>query len=202
MADNRPPIGTNGIFSLTAPFAAPADISYRVSAIRSFDDLISQGLDPVALIYTPVGLTSTEYQADKDAGAVVVTLLSDSASPIHIPSTYIASYPNSSVVPHSWIVATISCGILPDTYDLTLLKNTIANAVSSTTGIMGTVNIAKAPTREAVTEAQAQAAATARQAAITNLTNDYTEKLALQAQVTSMQAQIDDLLAMIEELSV
>lgn len=198
MARVTPPIGANGIFQLRAPFSALTTVSYRVGAERTFEELLRDGEDALSLVYTPVGLTQTELDADKAAGALIVVLLSDTQAPIFVPDTYIDSYPDMGIVAHSWCVATISLGMLPDTMDTSGISKAIQEAVSDYTGVESTVQISKAPTTDVVTQAQYVQNVAARQAAIKNRTSTYAANLALTAQVAALQNQLTAYLTIID----
>lgn len=200
MARITPPMNAKGLFSLRLPFAASPTTVYRVSAIRNFEQMVSEGDDPVSLIYTPVGLDNAAYQADLAAGASVIVLMSDTLKPIYVPDTYIDSYPNMGVVPHSWVVASISLGILPDTYDLTRLMQAIKTAVSDDIGVEPTVNIAVAPTTDAITQEQYVQNLNARNAAIKNRSTVYAELLKARAENTNLKQSQNQLFDMIEQL--
>lgn len=200
MANVIPPPGASGLFLLRVPFVANSNIVYHVAAIRSFEDLISRGIDPVALVYTPVGLTDAAYQEDLAAGALVISLLSPTTKPLYVPTTYIDSYPNMGTVPHSWIVATISCGMQADAYDTTRLAQAIQRAVSDDTGVESIVTFARAPTADAITQEQYVANLNARNAAIKNRSTTYADLLASQAREANLRQSNTALLDMIEQL--
>lgn len=200
MARLTPPVGVTGLFILRGPFVAVPTVAYHTGADRTFEEMISRGLDPVKMVYEPVGLGETEYKADLAEGAHVITLLSESQKPLYVPDTYIDSYPNMGVVPHSWVVMTISMGMLPDNYNLTRAIQAVQNAVAADTGVMAEVKVATAPTTDAVTQEQYVQLTQARNAAITNTDTDYTEKLRLQEQNDRLTQQNQDLMVMIEEL--
>lgn len=200
MARITPPLNSKGLFVLRAPFHAVATVAYRVGAIRTFEELISRGIDPVKLVYQPAGLDDAEYQADKIAGAAVVTLLSDSTKPLYVPDTYVESYPNMGVVPHSHVVMVMSLGILPDTYDTTRAVQAVQTAISEYIGVEPTVSIATQPTTDAITQEQYVQNLAARNAAIANRSTDFVDKLQLQAQNEQLKLQNAELIAMIEQL--
>lgn len=200
MARLTPPIGTKGSYLLREPFVAPTTTSYRCAAIRTIEEMISQGDKPFDMVYLPRELTNAEYQADIKAGALIVTLLADGKDPIYVPDTYIDSYPNMAAIPHSRIVAVVSLGLLPDTYDTVIVENAIKQSVSDYTGVESTVTIAKAPVSDAISQEQYLQNLAARQAAIQNRNSDYADKLALQQRVSDMQDEINTLTAIIEQL--
>lgn len=200
MSSITPPIGTKGIFRLKSPFFADASVIYSCAALRSFPEMISQGDDPYKIAYEPVGLPEAAYLDDSAAGALMITLLSEGRRPLYVPNTYIEIYPDMGSIPHHWIVASVSCGMLPETYDVTRIQQAIATAVSDYTGIEPTVHIAVAPTTDAITEAQYAQNLAAREAAIKYRSTDYADKLSLEAQLAEAMDQNARLIEMIELL--
>lgn len=200
MSNPLPPIGTVGIFELQLPYVLVPNKSYKVHAHRTFDEMIATGDDPLATCYTPYGLDITAYEADKLAGAVVITLMATGVDPIHVPNTKIVKYPDTGVVPHSWFVASVSCGILPDNYDTGRLIEAIQTTVKLYTGVESEVKVAVMPTSTAVTQQQYEEATNIRNQAIENLETDYSSALGLKIQVESLKQQNSDLIAIIEQL--
>lgn len=200
MSRITPPLSSKGLFVLRAPFVAKATVVYRVAAERTFEELISDKLDPMTVVYAPVGLVAADYAVDVAAGAAIIVLMSDTELPIYVPDTYIDSYPNMGIVPHSWMVATIDLGVLPDSYDTTRIQQAIKQAVSDYTGVESIVNVANIPTTDAVTQEQAVAAAAARTAAITVRTTPYAANLVLQSQISAFQTSQATLITTIETL--
>lgn len=174
-----PPIGATGLFQLALPWTADASKAYTVGALRSFAELIKNDIDPVELVYTPAGLSRSVYEEDAALGAVIVTLLNGSSDPIHVPDTYILSYPNMAVVPYSWLVVSASLGDLPDTEDFSLLQQAVATAVSDYIGVEPAVTIHRAQTQSSVTQEQHVQKTAARNAAIKNRVTVYQENRTL-----------------------
>ncbi len=186
-----PSLNAQGVYTLSAPYntLVQANVLYTCKAIRAFADLVDLGVDILASYYTPVGLTQTALDADKAAGANIITLMSANAPTIHVPDTYIAAFPAMDNVAYSTIVMALSLGPLPDTLDLTFAKTQLADAASSVIGVTPTVTVFSLPSTGVMTTAQSATAETARQAAITNRTTDYAKLLALQTQYTALQQQ-------------
>lgn len=174
-----PPTGAKGLFQLAAPWVADSTISYTVGSQRTFAELIKRDVDPVALVYTPMGLGRSVYEEDAALGAIIITLLSDSADPIYVPDTYILSYPDMAVVPYSWLVASVSLGMLPDSEDMTLLQQAIATSVSDYIGVQPTVTINRAATQDAISQTEHVKSVAAREAAIKNRVTVYQENRTL-----------------------
>lgn len=200
MSRITPPINTKGVFLLREPYAASPTTVYTVAAIRSPAEMISQGDNPLEMAYKSVNLSQVEYQADLLEGVLILTLLAEGKSPLYVPDTYIDSYPDMAVVPHSHMVAVISLGMLPDTYDTAAAEQAITTAVSDYTGVEVTVTMAKAPTVDAVTQEQYVQNLQARQAAVKNRKSTYADKLELQKLVDVQQEEILRLLSIIENM--
>jgi len=193
-----PPMNAKGLFLLAAPFVAKEDVTYMVSAIRTFEEIRADKEEPLDLVYRPVGLGETEYQADIAAGAQIIALLSSTEKPIYVPDTYILSYPNMGVVPYSWLVLSCSLGPLPDSYDPSVAIQTIQQELSDHTGVQDiTVNVGRATYTDTITDDMHVQLTIARQAAITN--NDTYLARALRAEALTQSqaeyiAQLEDII--------
>lgn len=192
-----PQLGLKGVWTLVAPWSADPATVYECIGVRTFASLLQDGIDPVAAFYAPVNLTDTEYQADLAAGAVLVTLASDTSAPIQVPSTYIDLFPNLDVVPYSNICASVLVGPLPDSVDLAFMQQTIAQVVEDVMGVTPTVNLHRLPSTDAITADQSTTMETARQSAITNRTTIYSQWKQLQQQYATLQTQYNALVSSI-----
>lgn len=201
MARLTPPINTRGLFQLRSPFTTAPNIVYTVGAHYTFRDLIVRNVDPMKVVYTPRGLTEAHYQQDQLAGAIIVALLSPTQNPIYVPDTYIESYPNMGVVPHSWVVLTASLGMLQDNYDLTRARNAVATALEDDIGVMAQVLVSVAPVTEAITQEQYIQNLAARQAAVRNRSSDFADKQTLLAELERVKQQNQDLMLMVQQLT-
>lgn len=172
MSLNVPPIGTRGLYSLKAPFTTVPNQLYECGAIRFFKDVENQGIDVFKKYYEPWDLSQSDYTRDRSAGVVMVTLISDSQAPIYVPSSYILAFPGLTSVRYHYVVLSASLGALPESLDLTFVKNQVAEAIAETVGVMPQVfeNVAEAT--GVVTPEQHDALEAARQAAVTNRTTD------------------------------
>lgn len=191
-----PPPGTRGLYSLKAPFKTEPAVLYTCAAIRNFPDLQNHGEDVFALYYEPLNLTQADYAADRASGAYLVTLTSDTTAPLYVPTSYILSFPNLSSQPYKWIVLSVSCGMLPDSLDLTFAKDQLAATLSDVIGTTVTVQVGSAPYTGVVTPDQHQVLEAARQAMIKNRTTDYAHVVRL----TDVNASLTQRLAILEAL--
>lgn len=201
MARITPPMDSQGLFILRSPFVAKGTVAYHVAAHRKFEDLIAAGIDPLKLVYEPNRLGQAEYDSDKLAGATIVTLYSATEKPLHVPDTYIDSYPNMGVIAHSWVVASIDCGMLPDIYQTSALELAIKEAVSDHTGIEAQVFISRAPVTEAISQEQYVQNLNARNAAIKTRTSTYAENIRLLGLLDNSRQSEQRMIELIEQLN-
>lgn len=193
-----PPILSRGLYTLRAPFTAKSNMMYTCSAIRSIPEMVSQGVDVLALVYTPVGLAASDYQTDIDANANIITLTSDYDTPIHVPDTYIASFPDQSSENYQYRVLAIPLGAIANGYDLTGLKANLSAVCSDVIGIEPAIVDAVAALTDAVTPEQAEALERARAAKIGNRETDRAKALRLETQNTALQQQCDTLIKILQ----
>jgi hypothetical protein len=189
-----PAVGTSGVFTVTTPFMLTENTVYTVSAVRTFQDILNAGQDPVALIYAPVGLSTDNYQTDLVAGALIVVLSSANAAPVMVPTTYISQVPNGDAVPYSLLIGSFQLGPLPDSLDVSNLLNQIQELISATLGVDNPgVTLHAIPSSQAVTSAQDAAITQGRLAAITNNMSVYARLLKTQQALQDLQTQYNGL---------
>lgn len=175
MANNIiPAVGTRGRFILKDPFAAAMapNTLYTMTAVRQFDEIETLGQNIFELFYKPFNLTEQDLQSDRSAGAVLVTLMTSTASPLYVPSTYV-QFPDLSYVPYNQYIMVLSCGPLPENtlFDPTI--NALKNACSDFLGVEPEVNVAFMPLSDVITPEQNDDREAARQGAISNRETDY-----------------------------
>jgi hypothetical protein len=158
-------------------------------AVERFSALAARNVNVFETYYKPHGLSQDIYNADAAAGVVIVTLASDTAAPISVPSSYIVSYPNLATVSYNHVVLSVSLGMLYDGIALDGVQEQIATAVAAVIGVTPTVLVHVAPTKNAVTPDQHQTIEAARNAAITNRTTNASQIAALKGQIATLQAQ-------------
>ncbi len=179
-----------GIFILKEPFHADSNYEYKVEAIRTFDEIRGLGKDPFFEYYSKLGVERSVYQKDVDNDEVIITLLSDKADPVFVPSSYVVSLPVKDYVPYSHLILGISLGLLPDTYDTSQIEDVIKSMVTEYTGIESDVKVVKNPTTGIVTPAQDQLLKNVREAAIVNRNTIYSRWLAAVEELRLAKEQI------------
>lgn len=189
MAGITPPLLTRGRYTLVEPFTALPTVLYTCAALRTFDECLSAGVDVLNNIYVAAGLTKVEYDRDHKAGKKIVTLMSDTETPIYVPDSYIESFPNFDAVNYNHIVCSLDFGALPDFMSLANLQLELAGLASDVVGKEPTVKIHRAPSTGLITPQQHEVAEVARLAAITRRTTYRAENIKLRAQVTTLEEQ-------------
>lgn len=182
MAKFTPPYKSTGRFTVRDPFTIDDKSEYRCDSIRSLDEILALGLDPMQLYYAPLQLGDTEYQSDYAEGASIITLTSVTAPTLYIPDTYITSYPLLQGVPYRHAILSMSLGMVEESLDLSFLVEQLQNVGSDVIGITPEVKIHIGATTGIVDQPQHEALEQVRQAAIKVRDSDYVQKLELQRQ--------------------
>lgn len=181
-----PPIGTRGVYSLKAPWTTQPTVLYSCAAIREFVDLENLGTNVYETYYLPYSVERNTYERDRRNNEVIITLVSDTESPIYVPSSFIAAFPDLSYRNYQHIVLSASVGPLPDYIDLTFAKAQMASALSDVIGVEPAVHVSVAAMSGVVSPDEHEALEAARQAAIANRTTDRARVLELQQQNASL----------------
>uniref|UniRef100_A0AB39CD86 Uncharacterized protein n=1 Tax=Pseudomonas phage RVTF4 TaxID=3236931 RepID=A0AB39CD86_9VIRU len=186
MANVIPQPGIKGRWEVKAPWTVKPGMLYELGAVRYFVDIENNGVNVFETYYGPSGLSRDVYNADKRAGAVMLTLLSDSEAPIYIPSSYVTRFPSLDSVAYHHVVLSASCGALPVTLSLDYLVTQVANVISDTIGVTPEINIGVVPLLSVVTPEQHETNEAKREAAIKNRTSDYARLLEEQQKNTQL----------------
>lgn len=168
-----PPYKVTGLWKLQKPWSCNPVHVYTCIAIRKFDEIILDQGDVFRDFYYPVGLSYTTFENDRDAGASIVTILSEHGEEIHVPDTFIISYPEVNLADYHHIVLSASLGPLPSKADLTNVKTKVATLLESVVGKKPEIKVHSAPLTNAITVKQAKQAEEVRQAAITDRSTSY-----------------------------
>jgi len=207
MAKMTPPIKARGIYTVRAPWTVSSTVIYECAAIRSFDDLYKDGIDPYLTIYAPKGATNGaiidggafSFDTEKAKLPNVITLIGNDGSTIHVPDTFITSYPQMGNVVYSRIVLALELPPLPDTADLTSLKTSISNLVAQSYGVVPTIVEKHTPVANNPTSTEHITMEAARIGAITILDTDLAKLLKEQAKSALLEAQIAKLTAILQQ---
>lgn len=172
-----PMMGAKGIYKLSGPWATDPlpKVMYTCIAIRQLTDITSANGDPYNDYYVPKNIDKSVYSADLAAGVSIVSLQADDASIIHVPSSYIAAYPDAGGIPYRVMILSITLGPIPDALDLSPVIQKIQTDVKDTIGVDASVRAVAASNTTMLDTVTSQNLENARQANITNSTTDYSK---------------------------
>jgi hypothetical protein len=196
-----PNIGAKGIWTLNTPFSTQlqANVAYSCVAVRLLSDIIAGGGDPFSLYYEPNGLTQQQYQSDVAAGASIVSLQASGGQWLYLPNTYITQMPNPNNVPYTSIVLGAQLGPLPDSMDLTFVKQQVALAIQDAIGVQATVTSIAVSAQTQISPTEDTSLTAARNALKSAAGTPTAQLLAVQAQLTSLQQQYSSLVTWIQQ---
>lgn len=177
-----PPLNLSGTYTVKAPFVLVAGVSYSCIAQREYKDLVINNVSVYDRFYSPYNISRAEYEADVKNNAVMITLFSDDAPTVYIPSTYITSYPDLSAVTFRHRVLSISLGAVPDTMPLEDFISKVASLTSDVIGVVPTVTQHSVSLSTTVSTQAANAFEAARQARIKDRTSEHAQLLAAQSE--------------------
>lgn len=141
--DNTPGINATGVYVLYTPWVVEAGAIYRAEAIDGFESLEANGVDVYARYYQAYedqGITIQDFQRDRLNAINIITLMSDTAETIYVPSSYIKEFPRSIAYPYSRVLLSVDLGLLPDGVSLQTTIENIQSHVSELVGIPHSAN--------------------------------------------------------------
>jgi hypothetical protein len=192
MANAVPSLNSFGIFTVLTPFVIDP-VNYRCSGLQSISSMLSNNVDVFNLVYAPVGLSISVFNADRDANAVIVTLDSTEGPTLLVPSTYVDTMPAMITIQYSHLIITADVGELPDSLPIEQLKVDIKNIVDSFLGVDSAIEVYSIPGTHLYSLTESEDMEAAREISIT-----YTDSLADRIQtltddITAKQIRITEL---------
>lgn len=189
-----PPIQARGLYELKLPFEADPTTIYVCKAIRTFQDIQEQYLNPYDLYYAPNGLAESDYKSDRDDNACIVTLIDDEAEEIlYVPDTYILSYPNMGEVNYHHLVLSVDFGPIPDYLEFQHVIEQIGSIAFETIGKEPEVGVHSAPYNGVITPEQHDTMEAARRANILRNNTWYALYKEKENQLNNAQQKLDTL---------
>lgn len=203
-----PVLQVKGRFTLIAPWSTNPASLYTCVAIRGFDDVYKVGKDVYKTFYEPMGVINGQaipntseifnFEDEVTAKVNIITLLADDGTPLYVPDTFIANYPDLSEVPYSHLILSFSIGAIPDYVQLGALMTELANTVAQQLGKAPEVNVHRIPSDINPTQSEHDALEVARVASITLLENDKAKSVRLTEENTRLKEQNTSLIAILQ----
>jgi len=185
-------LNSTSVCTFKAPFDTwlTGPTALTVIGLRTFEELTSDGKDILAEFYTPNGLAASDYTTDITNNEVIVTLKQANGKLFNIPSSYVIVDTTKILMSYNQVLLSVNLGLIANNYDLTLIKQSVANACSDYLGVAPTVTEIIGPVVDGsfLTDAQAAALETIRQAAVANRETDYAKVQRLTAQLANVLA--------------
>jgi hypothetical protein len=178
-----PTIGTRGVWTARAPFAASllTSVIYQCAALRSLPDIAAAGIDPYAKYYKPYGLTQQQYQSDVTNGAVIITLMAEDGSSVFVPSTWLAGYPDGNGVGYRVMGILVKLTALPDSLPLDPLLEKIESDCLNLIGVEAEAVQVSLSNLELINSTDNANLEAQRRSKITTNTTDFAELQAVTA---------------------
>jgi hypothetical protein len=187
-----PPINAAGTYVLLSPFTTKvvSGLRYTCNAVRTFKELLASGVDVVSEYYEANGLAESDYNTDYDNGVCIVTLQSSKGDLLYVPSSYIASYPDTSGVPYNATALSVILGQIPQNMDLEYLKSELIAAALDAAGIVADVRTVVYSETTCVSYEAHKALTAQRDLARSQSQTEYSKRIAVEAERDRLAAHV------------
>lgn len=137
----KPSIGDSGLFKLKEPYdvLVTAGSLYTCQSVRTINDFIASGESVYEKFYSPLNLSSDEFQQDVADNVCIVGLQAGTGEWIFVPNSFIVGAPSSNGVKYIPVVLGISLGAIPDAFNLESLIQQFKDIVIDTLGVQSEV---------------------------------------------------------------
>lgn len=122
------------------------DKRYKLTVVSvvGFDDYITQfHRDPFIDVYNPVALSDVEYRQDKNDDIKIITFAYRDVDGVDqlfkVPHNYIAAVITSGVVPYTNRTLVLNLGYLPEDLDITHIFSDVGDIVTTMLGVQPTI---------------------------------------------------------------
>lgn len=166
---------------------------YQVNSIMSYAEMLNLDLDLYALTYQPNNLSDDIFNNDLDLirteKIMKLTSVVDETIIYYIPEHLFAKIPDGSVQKYFRLGIAVDLGIFADAEQLSVLRSEVEQVVAS---MIGSTNktVVYTVDNKWMTTSEYTVIDTARKAAITRVSNHFTDKLELIKQVDSLKVLI------------
>ena len=184
-----PLIGTYGIFTVLPPFSI-SPVNYKCTSLQLLTTLVNNGMPVYARFYAPNGLSQTDYLNDINNNVSLVTLESNEAATLLIPTSYLDDVPVKQAVPYSQLFISIDVGELPDQLGLDQLLLDLKSTTDQTLGVDSTAKLHKIQSTTNYSFEQYTLKEAQRLAIAQNYVSYKTAKLQADAQLAEMRTRI------------
>jgi len=190
-----PEVGCIGLWSLKTPFAAllKPNTTYNCQAVRKIKEILAEGEEPFEDYYVANNLSQALYDADVAAGECIVSLQSGSGEWIHVPTSYVLSYPIMNGVKYRGVMMGINLSALPDNKDLSLLKTKMIDLVLGTVGVSPVIKEIAITPPVILSKQDSDAIETARRNRISIIKTDAQKIAEYELQISKLNYKVTEL---------
>ncbi len=192
MANFTPTMNVKGLYTTKEPFNTVllSGVLYEPIGIRSISDIVAGGVDPFETIYHPKGISREVYEKDLQDGVLIVSFQAGSGVPVYVPNSYITGQPDIGGVPYRTMMLAVQLAPVPDSLDLTLLQQRVADLVFDTLGVRGVVTPIVASPPSVLSQTEHDATEAARQHNIASQQTDLAKYLETKRLLDEARTQI------------
>lgn len=192
-----PPINTVGVWKAKLPYTVNLTTPYWLIAIRMFEDITKAGVDVYKTYYEPYikngdaipGTSDTfNFTTEVENGARILTLKSESGEVLYIPSTFIASYPDTDITLYSPMIVSLNLGIFNEDMDYSILLQALEDTCKNYTGVGNVTSAIHAgPATQGLTTSQVQVLEEARRNNISLTETNIQKIVRLEAELSQLR---------------
>lgn len=132
-----PFVGSTCLFTFTTQFATLNGV-YTTRGATTFAAAIASQVDFVANLYTPAGLSATNYQADyasyQNDNVAILESVADNTVVYYVPESALALVPDPTIKEYVPLTLVVDLGVQQNTQAILPLLNTIKDAVQASLG--------------------------------------------------------------------
>jgi len=149
-----PSIGMTGVWTLKSPLESYLDdsIIYECKSIQYLKDMMDRKIDVYTDVYQILGLTQDDLDRDLSADVYIVTLLGDGDIWTHIPTSYIAVFPNANGIAYKQVTIGIGLPGLPHDTDYDTVIAEMSEMFTNMLGVEANISIIPVGSQYLVTE--------------------------------------------------
>lgn len=133
-----PTVNTTCAYIFTSEFQSLNGL-YTLQEICSYNEAISEGVDFITSLYTPAGLSASQYATDasnyKNDSILYLTPTNPGGVSIYAPSSILAMMPDPMVGCYNNLAIGVSLGLFADQSKLDWIVNELNNIISSVVGV-------------------------------------------------------------------
>lgn len=190
-----PSVGVTCLFTFTTPFASLTGV-YTLLKTMTFETALASAVSFTTSLYTPAGLTASQYATDAPtyAGQIVLQIQgvgSNKSTILFVPVGVLAQVPDPTVSQYPDVYLSIHIGPFAHETVYTWIAGQINDLVSAVTGNLDTAQFYSNPADDVyLTQGEYATLAASRAANVRTLQPLLVQNRALQATISALQAKL------------